>query len=463
MRLWLVLLTTACAWAQLKEKAIRPEVLRAHVGFLASDALEGRNTPSRGLDAAAEYISARFLELGLKPMGDNGYFQTETWTVSTPNLEGFRLSVRSGERTVNFTRDFVDLEPSAALRMADREARKVTFEEALKLKADLAGGVWIVELPRSFAPDSAKAYRGFLADIATHQPALVILAGPAAPPRRQARDPLVPVVRVREAGPLLELSEPRVTAVISAASQEQTKVRNVIGLLEGRDAKLKETCVMVSAHYDHLGLAGPTAKDRVYNGANDNASGVAGVIEIASALGKQRRPRRSVLFVAFFGEEKGLLGARYYAAHPVVPLAKTVAVLNFEQLGRTDSSEGPNVGMVNMTGFDFSNLKQWLHRAGAKTGVRLVKHEKYSDPFFNASDNAALAQVGVVAHTLSVTYAFPDYHQPGDEIAKIDFANMARVVRMIGSGIALIANDRVPPKWDAANPKTEIYRKAIRP
>ena len=442
--------------AQLKEKAIRPETLRAHVSFLASDALEGRNTPSRGLDAAAEYISARFLEIGLKPMGDEGYFQTETWTVSTPNFEGFRLTVRSGERTVSFTRDFVDLEPSAAVRLADREARKVSFEEATKLKAQLEGKVWIVEIPRSVP---IGAYLAFMRDVAEHKPALVILAGGRM--RRSPREPLVPVIRIREPGPLLELAEPRVTAVISAARQEPTKVRNVIGMLEGRDKKLRETCVMASAHYDHLGLAPEPAKDRVYNGANDNASGVAGVIEIASALSKQRRrPRRSVLFVAFFGEEKGLLGARYYAAHPVVPLEKTMAMLNFEQLGRTDSSEGPNLGTVNMTGFDFSSVKQWLHRAGVRTGIKLVKHEKYSDAYFTASDNAALAQAGVVAHTLSVTYAFPDYHQPGDEIAKIDFANMARVVRMIGAGISLIANDRVAPAWDAANPKTEAFRKA---
>ena len=345
--------------------------------------------------------------------------------------------------------------------MADREARKVSWTEALALKANLAGGVWIVELPDSFGREATRAYRTFMADVAQHKPALVILAGTAVPPRRQPREPLVPVVRVREVGPLLQLPEHRVTAVISAARQEQTKVRNVVGLLEGRDRKLKETVVMVSAHYDHLGLAAPSAKDRVYNGANDNASGVAGVIEIAAAMSHhRRRPRRSVLFIAFFGEEKGLLGARYYVAHPVVPLAKTVAMLNFEQLGRTDSSEGANVGVVNLTGFDFSNVKTWLQRAGQKTGVKLVKNEKFSDQFFTASDNGALAQAGVIAHTLSVTYSFPDYHQPGDETAQIDFPNMARIVRMIGTGISLIANDRVDPAWDAANPKTEAYRKA---
>jgi len=457
MRFWpLVFVFVTLAVAQ---PLVRPDDLRAHVEFLSSDALEGRNTPSRGLDAAAEYIAAQFLRLGLKPVADDRFFQTETWTVATPNAEGFRLTVRDGEREVAYTRDVVDLEPSAAVRLADREARRVTLAEAAGLKAALRDGVWIVELPKAFAADSAKLYRTFFADIAEHQPALVILAGNVGLTRRP-QDPLVPVVRVREAGPLLEFAAPRVTAVLAAARQERVKVRNVVGVVEGRDAKLRDTYVMVSAHYDHLGLAAPGAPDRVYNGANDNASGVAGVIEIAAAM-KKSPPKRSVMFVAFFGEEKGLLGSRYYAQHPVVPLAKTVAMLNFEQLGRTDGAEGANLDMVNMTGFDFSDVKNWLNKAAAKTRVKLVKHEKYSDPFFLASDNAALAEVGVVAHTLSVTYAFPDYHQPPDEAGKIDYANMAKVVRMIGAGVGMIANDRVPPKWDASNAKTEVYRKAV--
>ena len=439
----------------LAAQGYRPELLRAHVDFLASDALEGRNTPSRGLDAAAEYIKAQFVRIGLKPIGNDGYFQTQTWTLATPNADGFRLTIREGERTLNITRDFVELDAWTAVRLADREAKRVTWEAATKLKADLSGGVWIVQMPATLP---RAAYRAFLADVAQHKPALVILAGGTAPNRRP-RDPAVPVVRVKQAGPLLEFAEPRVTATLSEARQETAKVRNVVGLLEGRDPRLKDTCVMVTAHYDHLGLA-PSGADRVFNGANDNASGVAGVLEIAAEMATKRRPRRSVMFVAFFGEEQGLLGSNYYREHPLVPLAKTVAMLNFEQLGRTDSAGGPNVKTVNMTGFDFSDLKRWLARAAGQTGVKLVKDERFSDQFFGSSDNRALAVAGVVAHTLSVTYHFPDYHAVGDEAGKIDYANMAAVVRMLGRGVQLVAGDRVAPQWDAANTKTEVYRKA---
>lgn len=452
MRLSLILLPVS-----LLAQGYRPELMRAHVEFLASDALEGRNTPSRGLDAAAEYIKAQFTRIGLKPMGDDGYFQTQVWTLAVANADGFRLTIREGERTLNIGRDFVDVDPWTAVRLADREAKQVSWEAAIKLKAELAGGVWIVRMPATVSPP---AYRGFLQDVGEHKPALVLLAG-GPNVRRRPRDPAVPVVRIREAGPLPEFAAPRVTATLSEARRETVKVRNVAGLWEGRDAKLKDTCVMVTAHYDHLGLVtSPDAADRVYNGANDNASGVAGVIEIAAEMARHRRPRRSVLFVAFFGEEQGMLGSNYYREHPLVPLRKTVAMLNFEQLGRTDSPEGAWVKQVNMTGFDFSDLKLRLQRAAAKTGVRLVKHEKFSDPFFLASDNAPLARAGVVAHTLSVTYQFPDYHAVGDETGKIDYTNMAAVVRMLGAGTGIVANDKAAPRWDAANAKAEVYRKA---
>ena len=235
------------------------------------------------------------------------------------------------------------------------------------------------------------------------------------------------------------------------------KMRNVAGMIEGTD--LKDEVLIVSAHYDHLGLAASGA-DTVYNGANDNASGVAGMLEVANALAK-RRPRRSVLFLAFFAEEKGLLGAGHYTRHPLVPLSQTIADLNFEQLGRTDSSEGANLDMVNMTGFDFSNLKTTLAAAGALTGVRFVKNQKSSDAFFGASDNLPFAQSCVVAHTVSVTYEFPDYHQVGDEWQKLDYGNMAKVVRMLGTGVQLLADLSSRPEYDIQNSATAPYRSCL--
>src|SRR5262249_44498112 len=159
------------------------------------------------------------------------------------------------------------------------------------------------------------------------------------------------------------------------------------------------------------------------------------VMELASALASgPSRPARSLVFVTFFGEEEGLLGSRYYARHPVVPIDRTVADLNLEQVGRTDDTEGPQVGTASITGFDYSSLGETMREAGHKVGIRVFKHPQNSDRFFRASDNYAMAELGIPAHTLCVAFQYPDYHKVGDHWPKLDYANMARVDRMVALG-----------------------------
>ncbi len=236
------------------------------------------------------------------------------------------------------------------------------------------------------------------------------------------------------------------------------KVRNVVGLLKGSDPKLAEEVVMVTAHYDHLGTRAQGEGDRIFNGANDDASGTAGVVALARALGKAR-PKRSVLFVTFWGEERGLLGSKYYGEHPVVPLAKTVADVNLEQIGRTDDSEAPRVNAVSVTGYDFSETVAALEAAGKVLGTGVQRHAQYSDPFFMRSDNAAMAAAGVPAHTICVAFEYPDYHGLADTADKLDYDNMTKVVKLAGLGILTIADAPQAPKWNKDNPKTEPYRK----
>lgn len=304
---------------------ITPEGLSAHVSFLASDALEGRGTPSRGLNVAAEYIASEFRRAGLQPAVNGSFFQTSTF-----------------------------------------KGRGATTEET---------------------------------------------------------------------------------------------VQNVVGILPGTDPKLKDTYLLVTAHYDHLGIRGTVSEtnpDIIFNGANDDASGTSGVIEIANAL-KGYKPKRTIVFMTFWGEEMGLVGSRYYGQHPIFPVEKTVGMVNLEQIGRTDDTEGPRVGAFNVTGYDFSDLTKTLEAAGKEAGVKVEKHPQYSDPYFFASDNAALALVGVPAHTISVAYEFPDYHKVGDSWEKLDYANMAKVVKAIALGVTALADSPKEPAWDAANPKAKRY------
>jgi Zn-dependent M28 family amino/carboxypeptidase len=208
----------------------------------------------------------------------------------------------------------------------------------------------------------------------------------------------------------------------------------------------------VTAHYDHTGVCKPGEADPVCNGANDNASGVASILEIAARLASRRAPlRRTVVFIAFFGEEDGMLGSRFYAEHPLFPIESTAAQINFEQTGRTDDLEGANPRTLNLTGFDYSEVGAILS-AAAPPGVRISKRPKWSDEAFERSDNEALAKKGVPAHTLTVSYMFPDYHLPGDEWHKLDYENMAAITDAAAAGIAALANRSEPPRWYVGAP-----------
>ncbi|WP_165075663.1 M28 family peptidase [Paludisphaera rhizosphaerae] len=468
---------------------ISPDSLRGHVSFLASDALEGRGTPSKGLDVAAEYIASQFRRAGLEPLGDDGFFQTADWEYFSP--DSAYVEIKVGDRTLKFDATSLSGQPTKAVDLSAAPVIKVDANNAAALAAltaeAVAGKVVMTEVPTPFrvprekAAAANQARMSFLRRLDELKPALVLDvdrdsgtarglrrdAPQGARPSRPMIGPMVVAVHSPELAEILAATpvgptDAKATIAIGEPKARKAKVRNVVGLLRGSDPALKETYVMVSAHYDHLGIGPKDGQaDGIYNGANDDASGTASVIEIASALATmQPKPKRSVVFATFYGEEHGLIGSTYYAAHPVVPLASTAAAVNLEQLGRTDDTEGPRVDAANVTGFDFSTVTDALRKAGESVGVALQKHPQNSDLYFNASDNAALARAGVPAHTVSVAYAFPDYHGRDDEWDRIDYVNMSKIDRMVALGVVVLANDENPPKWDAANPKTEPYRKA---
>jgi hypothetical protein len=253
---------------------------------------------------------------------------------------------------------------------------------------------------------------------------------------------------------LLHLAEPR---------RESRPLRNVAGILRGSDPDLAGTYVLVTAHYDGTGPSpGDTGPDRIWNGANDDGSGTTAVLELASAFARlSRKPRRSIVLMTFFGEEEGLLGSTYYAAHPLVPLARTVADINLEHLGRTDSVERSKAGTASLTGYDFSDVPLVFEAAGRATGILVYKDSGRSDAFFDASDNSPLAAAGVIAHTICVVFEdFPDYHGAGDEWPRIDYTNMERTVRMVGAATLMIADSPQEPHWKDGVPAAASYREA---
>ena len=457
---------------------ISPESLKGHLSFIASDLLEGRNTPSPGLEIAAEYIAAQFRRAGLEPGGeDGGYFQTAQLFLQEPNPDGFALEINDGDKSVTVPPEQATLLVNTALDLTRVPVFKLDVSDAAILDAltpdQINGKVVFMEMARGRAQSGASAMR----KLRSAKPALLLTLDRAASNRRaqqaQLYDPdnqtsQTPrvVVSGEAAVQLYEtmkngLTASSLTIHVAAPKQQPVRLRNVVAILRGSDPRLKETCVLVTAHYDHIGIKASGEGDRIYNGANDDGSGTVSVIELASALAKMKQhPKRSIVFTTFFGEEKGGLGSRYYANHPVFPIGQTVADLNLEQIGRTDSSEGPQLANASLTGFDYSNVADYVKAAGEMTGVKVYKNEKNSDSYFARSDNVSLAEKGVPAHTLTVAFVYPDYHGLGDEWQKIDYENMAKVDRMVALGLLMLADSTEAPHWDANNPKVKSYLKA---
>jgi Zn-dependent M28 family amino/carboxypeptidase len=183
------------------------------------------------------------------------------------------------------------------------------------------------------------------------------------------------------------------------------------------------------------------------------------MLETAAALTHANaRPKRSILFLAVFGEEKIMLGSRYYASHPLFPLDRTVAGLNLEVLGRTDAAEGPHENRIAMTGYSYSTVTDVVREAGRLTGIEVYRHDPNSDRFYTQSDNIAFAERGIPAHTLSTGYLYPDYHQPGDHWDKLNYPHLEKATRLVLLSALMLADSAERPRWNAENPSTERYR-----
>jgi hypothetical protein len=235
---------------------------------------------------------------------------------------------------------------------------------------------------------------------------------------------------------------------------------NVIGILRGSDPILKDSVVLVDAHYDHLGIrTSPPATtdsattDSIYNGADDDASGTVAVLEIAKQLAAGPKPKRTIVFAATTGEEVGLIGTRWYIAHPALPLTSMQANLEIEMIGRPDSLAGGE-GHAWLTGFNRSTMGAMFTAAG----LPIVADKRLDQQFFQRSDNIAFAEMGIPAHTMSSYNMHTDYHQVSDETSKVDFAHMAGVINTAVSAVGLLANEKAP----AWNPDGQPHPRAPR-
>ena len=248
---------------------------------------------------------------------------------------------------------------------------------------------------------------------------------------------------------------------------DQSTTQNVVGVFEGSDPILKDEYVALGAHYDHVGVGIPVNGDAIYNGADDDGSGTTALLAMAESLTKARaRPKRSVLFVWHAGEERGLWGSRYFTSYPTLPLAKVVAQINIDMIGRSKKDgdtnarnrelSGPNEIYVigsKMMSADLGDLVASVN----KQYLNLTYDYRYDDPadpnrFFFRSDHYNYARKGI-----PIVFFFDgeheDYHKPGDSVDKIDFEKMEKVARTIYVTLWEVANRPARPVVDKRLPQ----------
>lgn len=230
------------------------------------------------------------------------------------------------------------------------------------------------------------------------------------------------------------------------------KAPNSVGILPGTDPILRDEYIVISAHMDHVGTNGASAKDSIWNGADDDASGTAGVLALAEAL-SQAPTKRSIIFLTVSGEEHGLWGSAWFASNPPVPIKQIVANFNLDMIGRNWKD---SIVVVGMEHSDLGGTLMKVSGMHPELGITPMRDPWPQENFFGRSDHYNFARRGVPA-LFFFNGVHEDYHQPSDSPDKIDAEKESRVVRLIFHVLTAVANATQRPQWNA-----ESYKKIVR-
>ena len=417
----------------------------AHVRYLADDALEGRGAGTNGAGCAAQYIADQFEAIGLERAGSNGsYFQG--FPIRAGAVLGAGNTLRIPQNTYTLTTDWMPLGYSASGTVA---GTLLYGGDAINRPGDpnneyptldITGRIVVVEDGDLRAPSSQALQTDahFKASVAAGRNAggMIILLGDGrglpdlSDETRVALRIPVAAVRGEAADRIRQAARGGDRAFLATSVQPRAvEARNVAALLPGSDPILADEVLIIGAHYDHLGLGSegsldPDAFGVVHNGADDNASGTSGLIEIARLLSQgDRRPARSVLFLAFTAEEKGLWGSSHYVRNPLLPIAQTVAMLNMDMIGRL---EGRTLVVEGV-----GTAEEWMDvlRAANQSTARPLSIATTPDGF-GPSDHSSFYGEGLpVLHFFSNTHV--DYHRPSDDWEKVDIEGLGQIVDLV--------------------------------
>lgn len=435
--------------------------LESHVRFLASDALQGRDTGSAEAMLAAGYLATTLERAGLQGAGDDGGFLQsvplfELVVKGTPRIVADPLAEYAhGEHFSIYRNAASKTGPLRVVRVPD--GGPLPGPDA-SIALDFEGSRGDARsLLEAAGREEGQGYgmivlRGANSDGKPRGPVRAGSLSLGAPDATAAPVWLVVRGALREA---LESGGVQRLEYDGACELAPVPAANVVARIPGvgtsERPELADEAVVVSAHYDHIGVIpsdrdAPTGADgepdRIYNGADDDVSGVACVLEVARALAAGPPPAREVVILLATGEEKGLLGTKHYLDHPVVPLERTIANLNVEMIGRADASIG-GAGQVWYTGPDETNLLAAFNAAGVP-----VSRDPYPDQnYYKRSDNYAFVLRGVIGQTFSTYDGHADYHEVTDEADTLDYDHLTGAARITLDAIRLVTSGAIDPAW----------------
>jgi hypothetical protein len=439
---------------------VKPEWVRAHEYFLASDAMRGRGSATPDELIAATYVASEFQQYGLKAgLPDGSYIQAAELT--QPALDGkatissepsatphplhegadFYLTAATGQSVSGPVQkmSIAELSTSSIKKDAvvvvtgEPTAKDTTSLIRIPYRATAAGARLVIE-PDS--PALRTRFQQFSAGKTPLQPYL-----PGADSGMSFGKVNVAVVTGAAQQRLAQLTEGASVTLTVHAKNEPRFTYNAVGVLQGKDAGANAKVILLTAHLDHLGIGRPLNGDSLYNGANDDASGTTAVMELARALAAGPQPQRTIYFVCYGSEELGGLGSTYFREHSPIPIDRIAANLEFEMIGYQDPKMPK--GKLLLTGWDRSNLGPTLLEHGA-----LVGDDPYPEQhFFERSDNYPLALKGVVAQTAAGWGTPPTYHKPDDDLNHLDFAFLTDAIQSLIEPVRWLANSDFVPQW----------------
>ena len=454
------LLSTLIAYGQLDriEKTIDPLEAESHLRFLTSNELKGRDTGSEELLIAGRYIAEQFRRSGVTPLGDaeDDYLQrvpllnTTAASDATVDMVGqqFKLNadllVVSGSNT-KISADLIYLEKLDDYKSTDVSGKVIVtvlgdngFNVSGKSLQD-AGAVGLVQIYRP-------GWRYPWPLIANYLNRSKMALGSS-----EKEEGLLPHIWINDTAKVYvnrikESSDKAIEMEIKGISEDPVKAFNIVGKIEGTDPKLKNQHIVMTAHYDHVGIQKSQDPDSIYNGTRDNGIGTTGVINAAKYFGKNP-PKRSIIFIALTGEEKGLLGSSYYVDNPKIPLEETVMNLNIDNSGYTDTE------YITLLDSNRTNIDEMIYQAAEEVGLKVMGDRIPDQNYYERSDQVSFAKKGVPAINFKMSMeAFDEriskyYHRPSDEFHTVDLEYIHKYWKAYIRAAELIGNWKKTPYW----------------